>query len=599
MAKFVIECPRCGKYAQASSGLFGFIGGTRTVNCSCGHVIDVKAEKLSSRECPHCGNHVVFDQSKGDKAVCPVCGEPINTMAEQNKTVEFTCGQCGIRLRTSRSAASYRCPICDHENDVAERAKKEEIRRGGQAADITYCGSNDTLIWKHPVEDFCTGTMQTVDESQEAVFFRDGQALDTFPAGRYLLETQRLPMLDKLYQLPVDSGNPFHAKVYFINLVTHMGIKWGMNPKIRIYEPRYNLPVEFGIHGTFNLKVVNGRKLLLKVVGTAGALTRDQLMNEDGRGMFQDMVVSEVRAHIANTICDEGIDLMELDKHTLRLGKLLRERLNPAMEEYGLEITEFYITGVLMPTDRAFLEALELHRTRKLDEIKADVATSKNIGMQSVLQSQHELDRMKAQYQAELDQLKAQNDANVRNIRDKQRIDAEHYEATLQNQREESHYANIMQTRSANIGAYQMQIGADVGIAGANALGQMNANGAGSMGGGSGFQPAAVYTQMAMAQQFTNSLSNAVPGMTPPAQTPVAPPPIPQAQYHVVVNGAASGPYPLGVLAQMVTNGQLDQNTLVWKAGMAAWAAAGTCAELQSFFNANTPPVPPVPPAFV
>ena len=156
-----------------------------------------------------------------------------------------------------------------------------------------------------------------------------------------------------------------------------------------------------------------------------------------------------------------------------------------------------------------------------------------------------------------------------------------------------------MQTRSANIGAYQMQIGADVGIAGANALGQMNANGAGSLGGGSGFQPAAVYAQMAMAQQFTNSLSNAAPGMTPSAQAPVAPPPIPQAQYHVVVNGAASGPYPLGVLAQMVTNGQLDQNTLVWKAGMAAWAAAGTCAELQSFFNANTPPVPPVPPAFV
>ena len=93
MAKFVIECPQCGKYAQASSGLFGFIGGTKKVNCSCGYEIDVKAEKLASRQCPHCGNHVVFDQSKGDKAVCPVCGEPINTMAEQNKTVEFSCGQ--------------------------------------------------------------------------------------------------------------------------------------------------------------------------------------------------------------------------------------------------------------------------------------------------------------------------------------------------------------------------------------------------------------------------------------------------------------------------------------------------------------------------
>lgn len=595
MAKFVIECSQCGKYAQASSGLFGFIGGTRKVNCACGHVIDVKAEKLSSRECPHCGNNVVFDQSKGDKATCPVCGEPINTMSEQNKTVEFSCGQCGIRLRSSRSAKTYRCPICDHENDVAERAAKEAIHSSGKAAEIAYQGGNDTLIWKHPVEDFCTGSILTVDESQEAIFFRDGKALDTFPSGQYVLETQRLPLLDKAYQLPVGSGNPFRAKVYFINLVTHMGIKWGCGG-MNLYEPKYNLPVMIGLSGTFNLKVINGRKLLLKVVGTSGGMSRDQIMGGDSRGMFQNLVKTQVQNHIVRAIRDNNIDLMELNLYTLELGNALREKLNPAMEEYGMEITEFYITGIRMPDDPSYKRALELHREEILTTRKAQVDTNINLSQQTVIQSAHLLDQMKLKNEIELQQLKAQNEIDIQNLRDKQRIDAEHYQQTLSNQREAERYAKMMQTRTDNLAAYQMQTNADVSIAGANALGQMNANGVGTMDGGSGFQPAGMFAQMAMAQQITNSLFQSASGMAAP---PVAPPPIQKAEYHLAVNGAATGPYTLNQLAQLAANGQLDQSSLVWKQGMAAWAPAGTIEELQSIFAASMPPIPPVPPALV
>ncbi|MBP3478933.1 MAG: hypothetical protein J6K03_05560 [Oscillospiraceae bacterium] len=87
MSKFVIECPNvidgkpCGRYVQASS-LWGFVGKSKELTCACGHTFNVRANLMSSRTCPHCGNNVVFDQSKGDKAKCPVCGEPINTMAE-------------------------------------------------------------------------------------------------------------------------------------------------------------------------------------------------------------------------------------------------------------------------------------------------------------------------------------------------------------------------------------------------------------------------------------------------------------------------------------------------------------------------------------
>ena len=80
---------------------------------------------------------------------------------------------------------------------MVERLKTEEIKKDGLASIIKYEGDADTLVWKHPIEDFNLGSQLIVHESQEAIFFRDGQAWDTFTAGRYTLETQQLPILDK------------------------------------------------------------------------------------------------------------------------------------------------------------------------------------------------------------------------------------------------------------------------------------------------------------------------------------------------------------------------------------------------------------------
>ena len=62
---------------------------------------------------------------------------------------------------------------------------------------IKYEGDNSTFVWKHPCEDFNSLTQLIVHESQEAVFFMNGQALDLFGAGRYTLETQNIPKLGK------------------------------------------------------------------------------------------------------------------------------------------------------------------------------------------------------------------------------------------------------------------------------------------------------------------------------------------------------------------------------------------------------------------
>ena len=77
------------------------------------------------------------------------------------------------------------------------------------------------------------------------------------------------------------------------------------------------------------------------------------------------------------------------------------------------------------------------------------------------------------------------------------------------------------------------------------------------------------------------------------------PPPMPGAvKFHAVINGAQAGPFEIGALQQMIASGQFTKQTLVWKDGMANWAAAGTVPELSQLFGAvpPPPPVPPVPP---
>ena len=96
---------------------------------------------------------------------------------------------------------------------------------------LKYEGDNSTFIWKHPSEDFNSLTQLIVHESQEAIFFLNGQALDLFGAGRYTLTTQNIPLVGKLLNKVTDDESPFHCEVYFINRAEQMAIRWGTDTR--------------------------------------------------------------------------------------------------------------------------------------------------------------------------------------------------------------------------------------------------------------------------------------------------------------------------------------------------------------------------------
>ena len=489
MSKFIIACPICHNFAKASTGFFA----SKHVRCSCGNIINVKTDRMSTMNCMSCGNNVVYDQAEGKEAKCPVCHAKLIADGTFSNLVHFRCAVCGCQLHADKAAASIVCPVCDSLCDVQQEIKKAEMRDIGMPAVISYEGDNTTFVWKHPMTDFVTGSTLIVHESQEAIFFRNGEALDSFGPGRYTLETGILPRMNQLYRLPVQ-GQPFHAEVYFVNLTTQMGIKWGTPSKIGLFDPATGLHVELGASGSFNLRVSDARRLLIKLVGTTGGLIQSDLFQSGNAsasvqvggiavtasasvnaGYFRTMIATKVKGNLAKIIKANRINVLELDEHVDSISLSLRDAINPELAEYGLEMPEFYIANIVMPEDDPNF------RQMKQQHAEMYLRTQEEKIRKAEAEAAYERKAVEAQTAARMKVIGAQGEAEAARITgqaqaDVYRMQAEAEAAEMRMkgytyQQETARQVGVEAMRSGNAGVSgiageAMQIGVGLGVVG-------------------------------------------------------------------------------------------------------------------------------------
>ena len=209
---------------------------------------------------------------------------------------------------------------------------------------IKYEGDNTTFVWKHPCEDFNTGSQLIVHESQEAVFFMNGQALDLFGAGRYTLETQNIPIIRKAMNMPTGGITPFHCEVYFINKAEQMAIRWGTDSRVQYIEPTYGFPLSIGCNGEMTLAVDDSRKLLVKLVGTEIRLDQPNLVK-----YFRGFLMTRVKTYIAQIMKANKINIFEIDSLLEEFSDAIKEKLAIDFAEYGIALKQFLITAISMP----------------------------------------------------------------------------------------------------------------------------------------------------------------------------------------------------------------------------------------------------------
>lgn len=244
------------------------------------------------------------------------------------------------------------------------------------AADIIkYEGNNQTFIWKHPIEDFNTTTQLIVHESQEAIFFMNGQALDLFGAGRYTLETQNIPVMKKYLNLPTGGVTPFHCEVYFINKVEQMAIKWGTDSRVQYIEPTYKFPLSIGASGEMSLRAEDSRKLLLKLVGTENFLAQATLTS-----FFKAFLMTKVKPYIARFMKENAVNIFELDEKLDVFSADLKDRLLPDFADYGIALERFFVTTISKPDGEPQYEKFKDLHFRQYADI-ADAQIRQNVGI--------------------------------------------------------------------------------------------------------------------------------------------------------------------------------------------------------------------------
>lgn len=255
---------------------------------------------------------------------------------------------------------------------------------------IKYEGDNSTFIWKHPCEDFNSLTQLIVHESQEAIFFMNGQALDLFGAGRHTLETQNIPLIGKALNRQTGDTSPFHCEVYFINKTEQMSIKWGTESKIQYIEPTYGFPLAIGASGEMSLRVADGRKLLLKLVGTETALTRQQLML-----YFRAILMGKAKTYLAQVMKTNSINIFEIDENLSLFSNAIKALLVEDYADYGLALERFYVTNIVRPDgERQYEKFKELHFRRYTDIAEAklrqqvDIIEAQTEAQKTIIESQ-------------------------------------------------------------------------------------------------------------------------------------------------------------------------------------------------------------------
>ena len=257
---------------------------------------------------------------------------------------------------------------------------------------IKYEGDNSTFIWKHPCEDFNSLTQLIVHESQEAIFFMNGQALDLFGAGRYTLETQNIPMIGKVLNRATGDKSPFHCEVYFINKTEQMSIKWGTDSKVQYVEPTYGFPISIGASGEMSLRADNARKLLLKLVGTENFLGQQKLVS-----FFRAFLMTRVKTYIAQVMKSNAINIFEIDENLTVFSEDIKKLLVNDFAEYGVALDQFFVTTIVKPDgDRQYEKFKELHFRQY-----ADIAEAKLRQQVSVIDAQTEAQKVVIDSQAQ------------------------------------------------------------------------------------------------------------------------------------------------------------------------------------------------------
>ncbi len=206
---------------------------------------------------------------------------------------------------------------------------------------IKYSGGPNIFAWKYPNDELTTKTQLIVNESQEAILFKGGQALDVFGAGSHTLETKNIPILNKLVNLPFGGESPFKAEVWYVNKIHSLDIKWGTIKPVSLFDPFLMIDVKVKSFGQFGIRINNSKKFLEKLVGTL------QVFNSDNvTAYFRGEYLKKCTSIIGSYFTQKNVGILQVNTYLDDLSDYIKDCMTPMMEKYGISLVSFSINSI-------------------------------------------------------------------------------------------------------------------------------------------------------------------------------------------------------------------------------------------------------------
>jgi excisionase family DNA binding protein len=189
--------------------------------------------------------------------------------------------------------------------------------------------------------DFRIGSAVNVRESQAAVFYRDGKALDVFQAGRHHITTANVPLLVGLLKLGTSGRNVFTAEVYFVNLIEFTDWKWGTPEPITLRDQDFGI-IRLRAFGNYSLQITDPQLFVTKVVGTGGVYRTSEI---------QDFLRGMIVARFTDILGESKIPALDLPAMQDEIGAGVRAKLSDEFDAFGLALKTFFLQNISMPEE--------------------------------------------------------------------------------------------------------------------------------------------------------------------------------------------------------------------------------------------------------